>query len=125
MGWLVYIGTGQGSHPASLLSMLPIVGGYAGNLQTIPYGVQDMQVVGVCLKRTHGVLEGDLLHGLQHCCNDSVVCAQSIGHTLGPGHPQQGILSNVGLPCSIIQLKTIIGKAGHPTMAHDIQLCCC
>ena len=26
-------------------------------------------------------------------------------------------------PCSIVQLKVIIGKAGHPTMAHGIPLC--
>ena len=41
-----------------------------------------------------------------------------------PGHHQQGICINVSLPCSIVQLKIIIGKAFHQVMTCSIQLCC-
>ena len=40
------------------LSLLPIAGGHAGDLQTVFYQVQDAQVAAVCLNRTHGSLKG-------------------------------------------------------------------
>ena len=81
------------------------------------------QVTAVCINRTHGVFEGTLLHS-SHChCSDLVVCAQSIGHTSRPGHPQQSIHINVHFPCSIVQLKIIIGKAGLLTMTHCLTYC--
>ena len=125
---------GPASHPTSsqlkgpgqvcLLGLMLITGGHAGNLWTIPYQVQYAQVVAVCLNEACRTFEGGLLHGSHHHCCDPVVCVQSIGNISGPGHPLQGICINVSLPCSTVQLKVIIGKAGHPAMTHIIQLCC-
>ena len=41
------------------------------------------------------------------------------------GHPQQGIHIDIDPSCPIIQLKVVIGQAGHPLMAQSIQLGCC
>ena len=107
------------------LGLMPIISGHVGNLQTIPYWVQDVQVTAVYLNRAHRAFKGSLLHGSHHHYSDLVVCVQSIKHTSGPGHPWQGICIIVSLPSSIVQLKVIIGKAGHPAMTHSIQLCHC
>ena len=99
-----------------MLGLMPFISGHSGNLQTIPYWVQDAQVTTVCLNRINRAFEVSFLHSLNHCCSDSVVCAQRIRQTSGPGHPCQGICITVSLPCSIVQLKIIIGKGSHQAL---------
>ena len=91
------MGSGPGSHPASLQSygsgqglpfgLMAIFSGHVGDLQTIPYCVKDAQVTAMYLNGADRALKGGLLQGLYCCCSDSVVCGQSFGHASGPGHP--------------------------------------
>ena len=64
-----------------LLGLTPLIGHHAGNLWAILYWVQDMQVTTLYLNGSHGAIGGGLLHGRHHNCSDSVVGAQSVGHT--------------------------------------------
>ena len=68
-----------------------------------------MQVADVCFNGAAGTLEGGLLQGSYCHCSDSVVCAQSVRHTSGPKHPQQGIPIKGCLPCTVIPLKIVTG----------------
>ena len=130
---LVWVGTGPGSHPASSQSQgpgqspsarldtthwwscrwpvgHPLLGpGCTGHNCTPQFGLW--------------ALVGGLWHGIHCYSSNFVVGSQSVGHTAGPGHPQQGICINVCLIHSIVQLKIVDGKAGHPAMTHCIQLC--
>ena len=69
-----------------LLILAPIISCHAGDLQTIPYWVQDVQSAAVCLNGAHGAFKGGLLHSSHCCCSDSVVCAPYFGHTSWLGH---------------------------------------
>ena len=45
-----------------LLGLLPVTGGHAGDLWTIPHWAQDMWAAAVCLSRTCGALKDSLSH---------------------------------------------------------------
>ena len=127
------MGFGPQSHPVSLQSQgsgqgLPF-GPDTNHQQSCRWPAEHLLLGPWCAGHSYmpqwgGVaFEGSLLHG-SHChCSDSVGCAQSIGCTSGPRHPQQGVCLNVCLPCPVVQLKIVIDKAGDPSMTCSIQLC--
>ena len=49
---------------SALWVWLPIISSYAGNLQAIPYQIQDVQVPAICLNRSGEAFEGGFLQGL-------------------------------------------------------------
>ena len=81
-----------------------------------------MQITAICFDGAHGAFQGSFLHS-SHChCSDLQVSDQGVGCAPWPGHPLQGIHIDIGLPCPIVQLKVVIGQAGHPSVTHSIQL---
>ena len=106
------------------LGLVPIISDHTGDLWSVSYQVQDMQVTAICFSGSGWAFEASLLQGLYWHCSDSVVCAQSIGHTSRSRHPQQGICIHVSLPCPVVQFKTVTGKANPPSVTHSVQLCC-
>ena len=74
---------------------MPIISGHAGNLQSIFYWVQDMQVAAIHLSGAGGAFAGSFLQGLHCCHSDSVMCAQVLGMHLGQDTLNQGIHINV------------------------------
>ena len=107
------------------LGLMPIISGHAGNLWSISYQVQNMQVAAICLSGAGGAFKGSFLQGLHCHFSDLVVHGQSFGHTPGPRHHHQGICINASLLCLIVQLKIVVGNAGHPLVTYGIQLCYC
>ena len=55
-GLVLYPHNHEAQDKVSLLSLTSIVHGHAGNLWTLPYGVQDVQVVAVCFNGLAGYL---------------------------------------------------------------------
>ena len=72
----------------------------------------------------HRAFESGLLHSSDCHCSDLDLGVWRIRHAPWPGHSQQGIHINIGLLCPIIQLKIVVGQAGHQLVTCSIQLGC-
>ena len=105
------------------LSLTPVIYGHASDLLDCP--PLNLGCANHCYRLQSGSQKPSRA---TFCMTDTAAAvtlmwvSQSIWHAPQPGHSQQGIHIDIGLPFPIIQLKIVVGQAGHPSVTCSIQL---